>query len=125
MPFCRRDSKEGANLASCEREFQSLGTTPLSQILQCSRSKETKTNVAEIAKYFCNNHFVVPTLKRISGAKLLLPQDVRWNSVLDCFEEELAMTWVSSNHPSTNTNLNKLQNYGEPFKKYMFADYVL
>ncbi|XP_053169546.1 double zinc ribbon and ankyrin repeat-containing protein 1 isoform X2 [Hemicordylus capensis] len=48
---------------------------------------EIKTNVVEIAKYFCNNHFAAAALKRMGGTKLTLPQDVRWNSVVDCFEQ--------------------------------------
>ncbi|XP_073538136.1 uncharacterized protein [Phyllobates terribilis] len=48
---------------------------------------EIKANVVEIAKYFCNNHFAAAALKRMGGTKLTLPQDVRWNSVVDCFEQ--------------------------------------
>ncbi|XP_073503756.1 uncharacterized protein [Phyllobates terribilis] len=47
---------------------------------------EIKANVVEIAKYFRNNHFAAAALKRMGGTKLTLPQDVRWNSVVDCFE---------------------------------------
>ncbi|XP_053102956.1 uncharacterized protein LOC128323583 [Hemicordylus capensis] len=48
---------------------------------------EIKTNVVEIAKYFRNNHFAAAALKRMGGTKLTLPQDVRWNSVVDYFEQ--------------------------------------
>ncbi|XP_073499018.1 uncharacterized protein [Phyllobates terribilis] len=48
---------------------------------------EIKANVVEIAKYFRNNHFAAAALKRMGGTKLTLPQDVRWNSVVDCFEQ--------------------------------------
>ncbi|XP_073493834.1 uncharacterized protein [Phyllobates terribilis] len=48
---------------------------------------EKKANVVEIAKYFRNNHFAAAALKRMGGTKLTLPQDVRWNSVVDCFEQ--------------------------------------
>nr|XP_048705880.1 uncharacterized protein LOC125636583 [Caretta caretta] len=47
---------------------------------------EIKANVVEIAKYFRNNHFAAAALKKVGGTKLTLPQDVRWNSVVDCFE---------------------------------------
>ncbi|XP_073520018.1 uncharacterized protein [Phyllobates terribilis] len=47
---------------------------------------EIKANVVEIAKYFRNNHFAAAALKRMGGTKLTL-QDVRWNSVVDCFEQ--------------------------------------
>ncbi|XP_073415149.1 uncharacterized protein [Dendrobates tinctorius] len=47
---------------------------------------EIKANV-EIAKYFRNNHFAAAALKRMGGTKLTLLQDVRWNSVVDCFEQ--------------------------------------
>ncbi|XP_073506891.1 uncharacterized protein [Phyllobates terribilis] len=48
---------------------------------------EIKANVVEIAKYFRNNHFAAAALKRMGGTKLTLPQNVRWNSVVDCFEQ--------------------------------------
>ncbi|KAG8148070.1 hypothetical protein E2320_000136 [Naja naja] len=134
-------------------------------------------------------------LKIVGGTKLTLPQDIRWNSVVDCFEqyiknspilmticeqnrekidgtitakilniglkrnvehmlsilkpvsealnkiqknslllmlstlsaeeEELAMTWVSSNHPSLVPTIMNFRAKGEPCKKYMFADEVL
>ncbi|XP_073529434.1 uncharacterized protein [Phyllobates terribilis] len=48
---------------------------------------EIKANVVEIAKYFRNNHFAAAALKRMGGTKLTLPQDVRWNSVVDCFKQ--------------------------------------
>ncbi|KAM7165779.1 uncharacterized protein RBU57_006912 [Macrochelys suwanniensis] len=47
---------------------------------------EIKANVVEIAKYFRNNHFTAAALKKVGRTKLTLPQDVRWNSVVDCFE---------------------------------------
>ncbi|KAM7168759.1 ligand-dependent nuclear receptor corepressor-like protein isoform 12-T13 [Macrochelys suwanniensis] len=47
---------------------------------------EIKGNVIEIAKYFRNNHFAAAALKKVGGTKLTLPQDVRWNSVVDSFE---------------------------------------
>nr|XP_048705020.1 uncharacterized protein LOC125636225 [Caretta caretta] len=47
---------------------------------------EIKANVVEIAKYFCINHFAAAALKKVQESKLTLPQDVRWNSVVDCFE---------------------------------------
>ncbi|XP_053129737.1 uncharacterized protein LOC128335458 [Hemicordylus capensis] len=195
---------------------------------------EIKTNVVEIAKYFRNNHFAAAALKRMGGTKLTLPQDVGWNSVVDCFEqyiknwpilmtvceqnrdkidgtvtakilniglkrnvehmlsilkpiseslnkiqknscfiadaveiwkelsehlktelhmdriklqalkkrigqvlspahfldlsaeeEELAMTWVSSNHPSVMPTIINFKAKGEPFKKYMLAEDIL
>ncbi|CAM2100026.1 unnamed protein product [Caretta caretta] len=43
---------------------------------------EIKANVVEIAK----KHFAVAALKKVGGTKLTLPQDVRWNSIVDCFE---------------------------------------
>ncbi|XP_050805718.1 uncharacterized protein LOC127049204 [Gopherus flavomarginatus] len=50
---------------------------------------EIKINVVEIAKYFCNNHFAVAALKKVGGTKLTLPQDVQWNSLVDCFEHRI------------------------------------
>ncbi|KAM7178000.1 uncharacterized protein RBU57_001791 [Macrochelys suwanniensis] len=53
---------------------------------------EITANVAEIEKYFHNNHFAAAVLKKVGGTKLTLPQDVRWNSVVDCFEHYIK-TW--------------------------------
>lgn len=48
---------------------------------------EIKNNVAEIAKHFRNNHFVASALKIMGGIELTLPQNVRWNSAVDCFKQ--------------------------------------
>ncbi|KAM4023539.1 uncharacterized protein ACNLHF_028214 [Anomaloglossus baeobatrachus] len=40
----------------------------------------------EIVKYFRNNHFAHATYKEMGGLKLVLPQDVRWNTLADCLE---------------------------------------
>ncbi|KAM7165749.1 uncharacterized protein RBU57_006893 [Macrochelys suwanniensis] len=48
-----------------------------------------KANVVEIAKYFRNNHFAAAALKKVGGTKPTLPQVVRWNSVVDCFEHHI------------------------------------
>ncbi|CAJ0956462.1 unnamed protein product [Ranitomeya imitator] len=44
---------------------------------------------------------------------------------LSAEEEELAMTWVSSNHPSLMPTIINFRAKGEPFKKYMFAEDIL
>ncbi|XP_073413022.1 uncharacterized protein [Dendrobates tinctorius] len=45
-----------------------------------------KEHVVEIVKYFRNNHFAHATYKEMGGLKLVLPQDVRWNTLADCLE---------------------------------------
>ncbi|KAG8139542.1 hypothetical protein E2320_002306, partial [Naja naja] len=44
---------------------------------------------------------------------------------LSAEEEELAMTWVSSNHPSVMPTIINFKAKEEPFKKYMFAEDIL
>ncbi|XP_063222783.1 uncharacterized protein LOC134531131 [Bacillus rossius redtenbacheri] len=43
-----------------------------------------KEHVVEIVKYFRNNHFAHAKYKQEGGQQLILPQDVRWNTTVDC-----------------------------------------
>ncbi|KAJ8874488.1 hypothetical protein PR048_025348 [Dryococelus australis] len=38
----------------------------------------------EIVKYFCKNHFAHAKYKQEGGQLLVLPKDVRWNTIADC-----------------------------------------
>ena len=55
----------------------------LSQDLQIP---DIKQHVVQITKYFRNNHFAAAKYKEAKGTKLILPQEVRWNSLADCLE---------------------------------------
>lgn len=45
-----------------------------------------KEHVVQIVKYFRNNHAASALYKAEGGRALVLPKDVRWNTVSDCFE---------------------------------------
>lgn len=45
-----------------------------------------KEQVVQVVKYFRNNHFAVAAYKSAGGLRLIMPQDVRWNTMADCLE---------------------------------------
>lgn len=45
-----------------------------------------KEHVVYIVKYFRNSHFASAAYAKQGGKKLVLPNDVRWNSLADCLE---------------------------------------
>lgn len=55
----------------------------LSKDLETSQVKE---HIVEIVKYFRNTHLPNAWYKEKGGKKLVLPQDVRWNTLSDCLE---------------------------------------
>lgn len=46
-------------------------------------------HVKEVVKYFRNHHFAAAKYKQFKGKKLVLPQEVRWNTLADCLESYL------------------------------------
>lgn len=48
--------------------------------------KDVKEHVVQIVKYFRNNHLARAKFSQSGGKTLVLPSDVRWNSVADCLE---------------------------------------
>ncbi|XP_067412762.1 heterogeneous nuclear ribonucleoprotein U-like protein 1 isoform X2 [Emydura macquarii macquarii] len=84
MRRCIEEETEGCSLITygCSAHLMHLLAKDLSM-----SSPGIKENVVEVAKYFRNNHFASASLKRAGGSRLILPQDVRWNSVVDCFEQ--------------------------------------
>lgn len=54
----------------------------LSQDLDMGTVKE---HVVQVVKYFRNNHAASALYKKEGGKALVLPQDVRWNTLNDCF----------------------------------------
>ena len=55
----------------------------LSKDLEASQIKE---HIVHIVKYFRNTHLPNAWYKEKGGKKLVLPQDVRWNTLSDCLE---------------------------------------
>lgn len=47
---------------------------------------DIKQHVFQIVKYFRNNHFASATYAKEGGKKLVIPSDVRWNSLADCLQ---------------------------------------
>ena len=48
-----------------------------------------KDHVVHVMKYFRNHHLPASWYKLAGGKKLMLPQDVRWNTLSDCLESFL------------------------------------
>ncbi|XP_067412238.1 uncharacterized protein [Emydura macquarii macquarii] len=78
-----KEETEGCSLTTygCSAHLMNLLAKDLS-----TSSPGIKENV-EVGKYFWNNHIALVSLRRAGESKLILPQDVRWNSVVDCFEQ--------------------------------------
>ena len=45
-----------------------------------------KEQVVQVVKYFRNNHFAAAAYKANGGLRLIMPQEVRWNTMADCLE---------------------------------------
>ena len=48
-----------------------------------------KDTVVHIVKYFRNTHMSAARYKAAGGKALVMPQDVRWNTMADCLESYL------------------------------------
>lgn len=48
--------------------------------------QDIKEHVIQIVKYFRNNHLARAKFSQAGGNALVLPSDVRWNSIADCLE---------------------------------------
>ncbi|KAG8132997.1 hypothetical protein E2320_010814 [Naja naja] len=102
MQVCSLVTDNAANMSKMRSNLEQHETTKLitygcSAHLMYLLAKdfsvpEIKSNV-EIAKCFHSNHFAASALKIMDGTKLMLPQDVRWNSVVDCFEQYIKNTY--------------------------------
>ena len=51
--------------------------------------KNVKANIVEVIKYFKYNHFAAAKLREEGNKALVLPQDVRWNTLCDCLKSYL------------------------------------
>ncbi|KAL7639608.1 UNVERIFIED_CONTAM: hypothetical protein RMT77_010109 [Armadillidium vulgare] len=58
----------------------------LAKDLEISNIKE---HIVNIIKYFRNNHCASAAYKAAGGRALVMPQDVRWNTLCDCLESYL------------------------------------
>mgnify|MGYP000117808826 CR=1 FL=1 len=47
-------------------------------------------HVISVVKYFRNNHFANSCLRQCGSSKLVLPSEVRWNSMVDCLESYIS-----------------------------------
>lgn len=82
-----------ANMAKMRKNIKNANTITygcsahllnlLSQDLDMGTVKE---HVVQIIKYFRNNHAASALYRKEGGKALVLPQDVRWNTLNDCFE---------------------------------------
>jgi Protein of unknown function (DUF 659)/hAT family C-terminal dimerisation region len=45
-----------------------------------------KEHVVRVTKYFRNNHLAAAAYKSTGGLRLIMPQEVRWNTMADCLE---------------------------------------
>jgi transcription termination factor NusB len=48
--------------------------------------KNIKEHIVHVVKYFRNNHLASAKYKAEGGKALVMPQDVRWNTLADCLE---------------------------------------
>ncbi|EZA58857.1 hypothetical protein X777_01032 [Ooceraea biroi] len=49
-----------------------------------------KGDIKKIMKYFRNTHFAAAKYKEAGGKALVIPQDVRWNTLADCLESYIS-----------------------------------
>lgn len=74
-----------------------------------------KEQVVQVVKYFRNNHFAAATYKKAGGLRLVLPQDVRWNTMADCLESyikqwPILMTICEQNRSEVDTSIASIVN---------------
>lgn len=45
-----------------------------------------KEHIAYVVKYFRNNHYALARYRQEGGQRLVMPQDVRWNTMCNCLK---------------------------------------
>ncbi|XP_074040538.1 uncharacterized protein [Leptinotarsa decemlineata] len=88
-----------ANMAKMRRQLMELEDDQIGDVITygCSahlinlfvkdiEEAEIKSNVKKIMKCFKYHHFLQAKYKEAGGKALVLPQDVRWNTLADCLE---------------------------------------
>lgn len=77
-----------------------------------------KEQVVQVVKYFRNNHFAAATYKANGGLRLIMPQEVRWNTMADCLESyikywPILLTICEQNRDKIDNNIaNIVTNLG-------------
>jgi len=77
-----------------------------------------KEQVVQVVKYFCNNHFAAAAYRSNDGLRLIMPQEVRWNTMADCLESNIKhwpilMTICEQNRNKTDSSVaNIVTNLG-------------
>lgn len=87
------------NAANMARMRKNIEEITHSQIITCGCSAhilhllskdleitDIKEHIVRVVKYFRNNHFASAKYKEAGGKALVLPQEVRWNTLADCLE---------------------------------------
>ena len=78
---------------------------------------DVKEHILQIMKYFRNNHFAAARYRQ-GGQCLIIPQDVRWNTMADCLEAyiknwPILMTICEADREKIDLNIrNKVTNLG-------------
>lgn len=74
-----------------------------------------KEQIVHVVKYFRNNHFAGAALKSRGGPRLIMPQDMRWNTMADCLESyikswSIMMTICEENRHEIDNNISCVVN---------------
>ena len=74
-----------------------------------------KEQVVQGVEYFRNNHFAAVTFKAKGGLQLIMPQDVRRNTLADCLESYLKhwpilLTIFKENRAIIDNNITNIVN---------------
>lgn len=74
-----------------------------------------KEQVVQVVKYFRNNHFAAAVYKANGALRLIMPQEVRWNTVADCLESyikhwPILLTICEQNRDKIDTNIVNIVN---------------
>ena len=87
-------------------------------LISRAQIKGVKEHVVHVVKYFRNVHLPAAWYKAAGGKRLVLPQDVRWNTLADCLQSYLdnwpILLKVCEEHRGSidSTVARKVQNIG-------------
>lgn len=88
-----------ANLQEDQNDFKDVlmfgcGAHMLNLLAKDLKINNVVDKVVNVVKYFRNRHLPNAWLREKSGTRLILPTEVRWNSVLDCLKSYLG-NWAT------------------------------
>ena len=74
-----------------------------------------KEQVVNVVKYFRNNHFAGAAYKSAGGLWMIMPQDVRWNTLADCLDSyikhwPILITICEENRNQIDINIRNVVN---------------